>query len=85
MSCGHGWHGCGPWYGPTYDRGWYGPTDWYEEAGPPLRSRRYRRSERDASADELEARLADLREEVRRVESQVAGLRRQEESAGEAP
>jgi hypothetical protein len=86
MSCGHGWHGCGPWYGPPYASGWYEPADWYEEAGPPFRGRRrYRRFEREAPADELEARLADLRDEVRRVESELSELRRREDAAAEGP
>jgi hypothetical protein len=87
MSCWHGgYHGCGPWYGPAYGAGWYGPADWYEEAGPAFRRRRrYRRYEPEASADELEARLADLRDEMRRLESELSDLRRQEESAPEGP
>lgn len=86
MSCWHGWHGCGPWYGPPYAPGWYEPADWYEEAAPVFRRRgRYRRFEREAPADELEARLAELRDEVRRVESELSELRRREEAAPEGP
>jgi hypothetical protein len=81
MSCGHGgYHGCGPRYGPMCGPGWYEPADWYKEAVPPFpRRRRYRRFERQAPADELEARLADLRDEVRRVESELSELRHREE------
>ena len=86
MSCGHGWHGCGPWYGPPYGPGWYDPADWYEEAAPVLRRRgRYRRFEREAPADELEARLAELRDEVRRMESELSELRRRDDAAAEGP
>jgi hypothetical protein len=87
MGCWHGgYHGCGPWYGPPYGAGWYEPVDWYEEAPAfSRRRRRYRRFEREASAEDLEARLADLRDEVRRVESELSDLRRQEEAGAEGP
>jgi hypothetical protein len=86
MGCWHGAHGCGPWYGPPYGPGWYEPADWYEEVPPAFRRRRrQRRYEREVSADELEARLAELHDEVRRVESELAELRRHDEAAGEAP
>ena len=86
MSCGHGWHGCGPWYGPPNGPGWYDPADWYEEAAPAFRRRgRYHRFEREAPADELEARLAELRDEVRRVESELSELRHREDAAAERP
>jgi hypothetical protein len=86
MGCWHGWHGCGPCCGPPGGPGWYEPADWYEEAGPPIgRRRRYRRFERGPSADELEARLADLRGEMRRVESELSELRNQEAAAAEGP
>jgi hypothetical protein len=86
MSCGHGWHGCGPWYGPPYGPGWYDPAGWYEEPAPAFRRRgRYRRFERELPTDELEARLADLRDEVRRVESELSELRRREDAAAEGP
>jgi uncharacterized small protein (DUF1192 family) len=84
MSCWHGgYHGCGPWCGPAYGPSWYEPADWYEDAPPAYRRRRagYRRYAREASADELEARLADLRDEMRRVELELSDLRRQEEGA----
>ena len=57
MSCGHGWHGCGPWYGP-YGGGWHEPVAWYQEADWPIRRRprRYRRPEREAGTEDLEAR-----------------------------
>jgi uncharacterized small protein (DUF1192 family) len=89
MSCSHGWHGwhgCGPWYGPPAGAGWYEPADWYEEAAPmPRRQGRYPRFERESSAGELEARLAELRDEVHRMESELSDLRRQEASAPEGP
>ncbi len=78
MSCGHGgWHGCGPWYGPPRGEGWYAPDDWYDEFDRPVR-RRYRRSARsdaEGVADDLEARLSALREEIRRAETELAELR----------
>jgi hypothetical protein len=83
MSCWHGWHGCGPWYGPP-NAGWYEPTDWYEEV-PLRRGRRSRRFERETSTDELEARLVDLRDEMRRLESTLSELHSQEEAAAEGP
>jgi hypothetical protein len=87
MGCWHGgFHGCGPWYGAPYGAGWYEPVDWYEEApAVPRRHRRYRRFERNASAEDLEARLADLRDEMRRVESDLSDLRRQSEAAADGP
>lgn len=85
MSCGHGWHGCGPWYGPPNAPGWYEPADWYEEIPSFRRRRQYRRFERETSAAELEARLGELRDEVRRMESELSDLRRQEAAAAEGP
>ena len=82
MSCGHGWHGCGPWaYGP-YPGPRYEPADWYEEADWPVRrpSRRSRRLERETEPEALEARLAELRDELHRVEAELVNLR----GAGEA-
>lgn len=83
MSCGHGWHGCGPSYGPPHGRGWYGPQDWYEEADWPIRGRPrpYRRIDPETAGEEFEARLEELREEVRRVEAEVAHLVRPGQSA----
>jgi uncharacterized small protein (DUF1192 family) len=77
MSCGHGWHGCGPWHGGPYGGGWYEPADWYGEADWPVRRRapRYRRMESETATDELEARLAELRDEIRRVEADLGSLR----------
>jgi hypothetical protein len=77
MSCGHGWHGCGPWYGPPSGGGWYEPAEWYEGADWPTRrrSRRYRRLERETAPEELEARLAELRDELHRVEAELVSLR----------
>ena len=39
----------------------------------------------EAPADEIEARLADLRDEVRRVESELSKLRRREDAVAEGP
>ncbi len=82
MGCWHGWHGCGPWYGGPYGRGWYEPVEWYEEPGWPIRrrNRRSRQLDREAAAEELDARLDELREEVRRMEADLASLRGSEEA-----
>jgi uncharacterized small protein (DUF1192 family) len=50
-----------------------------------LRSRRYRRFDRETAAEELGTRLAELRDEVRRVEAELADLRSSEEAAAEGP
>lgn len=83
MSCGHGWHGCGPWYGGPYGRGWYEPAERYEGADWPIRrrSRRDRPLERETAPEELEATLDELRDEVRRVEVELARLRGSQEAA----
>lgn len=83
MSCGHGWHGCGPWHGGPYGPGWYDPVDVYEEADWPIRrrSRRYRRLERETAPAELEARLDELRDEIHRVEAELVSLRGSDETA----
>ncbi len=77
MSCWHGGHGCGPWYGGRCGPGWSGETDWYGEADWPMRRpyRRSRRPEPETPDDELEARLDALREEVRRVKAELMNLR----------
>jgi hypothetical protein len=87
MSCWHGWHGCGPLYGPPYGRSWYGPAEWEDELEQPIRrrGRRYGLLDRPVASDELEARLADLRDAVRRVESELSDLRRHEDAAAEGP
>ena len=88
MSCGHGsWHGCGPWYGPPRSEGWCGPDDWSEAFDRPTRrrSRRYALSDADSVADDLEARLSALRDEIRRAEAELAGLRRRDETPAERP
>jgi hypothetical protein len=87
VSCGHGWHGCGPWYGGgceswpyergpyvrgAYGRGWYGPADWDEDYESP---RRRRGRGREKASENLEARLSELRDEVRRLEEELSGLR----------
>ena len=84
MSCGHGWHGCGPWYGwdyeagpyergpyarGPYERGWYGPADWYEEP------RRRRGRGRENASEDLGARLSELIDEVHRLEEELSSLR----------
>ena len=80
MGCrhsGHGWHDCGPSYGPAYDAGWYGPADLYEQADKPVR-RGYRRtsgSDRGPAPEVLEARLAELRDEMGRIAAELADLR----------
>ena len=82
MGCWHGHgsgHGCGPGYcGPP--RGWYGPVDEcdrYDDVDRRLRRPfRERAGERRSGEESLEARLEDLREELRRVESALADLSR---------
>lgn len=73
MGCWHGWHGCGPWYGPPPGSGWYAPDRW-ETTDRPLRGRG-RRRDRESDMDELEARMAELREEIGRTEAELAELR----------
>lgn len=87
MSCGHGWHGCGPWYGGPYDRAWYAPPESYEESEWPVRrrTRRNRRAEGEAGAEYLEARLAELVDEVRRLQTELASLRDSDQAAAEKP
>ena len=80
MSCRHGWHGCGPWYGPDYGPDWYGPADWVEGPSRAPRRPRYRRLEDAEAGEDLEARIAELRDEVRRVEAKLADLRDQEDA-----
>ncbi len=85
MSCWHGGHGCGPWHGGPYSPGCYDPADWYGEADWPA-PRRYRRPARpdpEAAADDLQARLEALRDEVRRVEADLMDLRGGESAARE--
>jgi hypothetical protein len=86
MGCWHGYHGCGPWYGPPYERG-YEPLGWYGEEDRPLRRRvpRARRVEPEAAAADLEARLAELRDELRHVEAELVSLRASDEAAAEKP
>ena len=76
MGC---WHGCGPVHGGLTPRGWYGPGDedvsYQDVPRPP---RRHARSEdREMRAASLEERLDALREELRRVEADLAELGRQ--------
>lgn len=77
MSCRHGWHDCGPWYGSPYDMGWYGPADWYEPEERPVRRRygRTRRLDRGPAAEDLEARLSELRDEIGRLEAELGDMR----------
>jgi len=58
MSCWHGWHGCGPYFGTPRDLDWWGPRDWDEEVDRPV-GRRYRRPRRLDSESVLEC-LASL-------------------------
>ena len=82
MGCWHGNHGCGPWHAPVYGRGWYDPVDWFEEDWPVRRSSRSRRrADREAAGGALEARIDELREEVRRLEVELADLREAGEPA----
>jgi hypothetical protein len=87
MGCWHGWHGCGPWNGPPYGESWYGPAEWYEETERPLRRRhrQYRRLDREAAAEELEAQLADLRDQLRRIEGELSAVRSGEEATAGGP
>lgn len=79
MGCWHGHgHGCSPggyWATP---RGWYGPVDeddWYEEVNWPMRRRpRARPVGREMRTASLEARLEELREELRHVEAALDDL-----------
>ncbi len=86
MSCLHGYHGCGPWYGGPYGPGWYDPVEYGTEEWPTRqRSRRYRRMDRETATEELEERLAALRNEIRRVEADLGSLRGSNEEAAERP
>jgi hypothetical protein len=80
MSCGHGHGGCGPSYGGAYGRGWYDPVEWCgpEDWSMARRRRRFGRMDREAAPEELEERLSALRDEIRRVEAELGGLRRTE-------
>jgi len=82
MSCWHGWHGCGPAYGwPGSWRG-YGPPDvepdWCEDVSWPMprRRRRERPADRETAVSSLEARLEELRAELRRVEAALEEIQR---------
>lgn len=75
MACWHGWHGCGPWYGP-HGGGRYGPPEWDPGLGAwPARPHRERRGRRGREPGELEARIAELREEIRLIEEELGELR----------
>ena len=80
----HDWHGCGPSYGVPYGRGWSEPADWYEEREWPARrrDRRLQRLDPEMAVGELESRLDELRDEMRRVESELTNLRGAGEAAG---
>jgi len=81
MGC---WYGCGHCRAWPSPHGWYGPPmaepDWPEETAWPVRPRYRRRQpidpERAAAA--LEARLEELRDELRQVEAALAEMRRAE-------
>jgi uncharacterized small protein (DUF1192 family) len=84
MGCGHDWHGCGPCHDLPYWRGWYGPVEWYDEADRPMRGRdRRSRREREMPPEELETRLGELLDEIRRVEMELMELRSAKEAAVE--
>jgi uncharacterized small protein (DUF1192 family) len=78
MGC---WHGCAPWHGSPYRHGWYVDPRWdpyaYEDELPMVR--RGRRGGRDAdraiTAETLEARVDDLRDEIERLQATLAKLR----------
>jgi hypothetical protein len=80
MGC---WHGCGHRYGPPYGIAWGEPVEWYDPVMRPPRRRR--RFDPEEVADELEARLEALHDEVRRVESELVSLRRTRESPAGGP
>jgi hypothetical protein len=78
VSCWHGWHdwhGCGPWSDEPYGPGWYRADDRRLEMPRRGYGRRALRIDPEAAADDLEARLAELRDEVRRVEADLRSLR----------
>jgi hypothetical protein len=84
MGCWHGARGCGPWYGPP-PRGWYEQPGWYDEGDWPVPPRYARRRASDREpAGELEAQLAELREELRRIEAELVRLHADDEAAGRA-
>ncbi len=87
MSCGHGWHGCGPWSGPPRGEGWCGPDDWYDEVDRPARhhDQRSARSDGQRVVDDLESRLFTLRDEIRRAETKLAELRGRDEAPAGRP
>ncbi len=80
MGCWHGHgHGCGPGYYWPVPRGSYPPeeSEWFGDVNWPLRRRyRERASERTLRVDDLEMRLDELREEMRRIEAALVDLRR---------
>jgi cell division protein FtsB len=47
--------------------------------------RRFRNPDRGTAAEELEARLAELRDEMRRIEAELIDLRGGEEAIAEGP
>jgi hypothetical protein len=79
MGCWHGWHdghGCASWHRIPYDRGWYEPVDYYDDADWPMRRRRPTARRGSGEAQELiEARLDALRDEVSRLEADLAEMR----------
>ena len=77
MGCWHGARGCGPWSGPPRWSGWYEPADWYDEFEWPVPPRYPRRRGPAPTPDagDLEARLGELRDELRRVEDELGRLR----------
>jgi hypothetical protein len=86
MGCWHGIRGCGPWYGPPRWTGWYEPADWYDEGDWPIPPRYARRRppDREVATSELEAQLAELRDELRRIETELGRLQANGPAAGPA-
>jgi hypothetical protein len=85
MSCWHGRHGCGPWYDEPYAPGWYRADDWPVEMPRRGPARRYVRVDPASATDDLETRLEELHDEVRRIEAQLRSLRDAGITASDAP
>jgi hypothetical protein len=81
MSCSHGWHDCRPcghgFYGGWDDPDWVEVPDRYTER----RARGSRRRAVGMAAEDLEARLEDLRRMVRGIERDLEDLRGSREDA----
>ncbi len=81
MSCWHGPHGCGPYPPEANWRGWSDPGDWFDDADwqMPRRGRRPRQPDAEVHAADLEARLEELGQMIRRIETELAVLRKSSE------